>query len=108
MAYDVTACTGFDTSWQLPFQIIGRNGVDLNDKWKPHPVPYLSMAVDGFPNMFMALGPNSALGSGSLLALLEFEVLYAIQAAAKMQRERLRCMGERGENVEEQNESREH
>ena len=42
--------------------------------------------------MFMALGPNSALGSGSLLALLEFEVLYAIQAAAKMQRERLRSI----------------
>ena len=39
--------------------------------------------------MFMSLGPNSGVGSGSLLALIEFEVLYACQAVAKMQRERL-------------------
>ena len=84
--------SGYDTSWQLPFKIIGRNGVDLNDKWKPYPKTYLSMAVDGFPNMFMSLGPNSGVGSGSLLALIEFEVLYACQAVAKMQRERLRTM----------------
>ena len=59
------------------------------------------MCVDGFPNMFMALGPNSALGSGSLLALLEFEVLYAIQAAAKMQRERLRSIEVKPEALRE-------
>ena len=83
---------GYDTSFRLPFDVIGRNGVALNDKWNPHPTSYLSVCVDGFPNMFMSLGPNSAVGSGSLLALIEFEVMYAAQAVAKLQRERLKSI----------------
>ena len=83
---------GYDTTFQLPLKIVGRNGVELNERWKPHPVSYLSVAVDGFPNLFMSFGPNSGVGSGSLLALMEFEIMYAVQAAAKMQRERLKSI----------------
>ena len=53
---------------------------------------YLSVAVDEFPNMFMALGPNSIIGAGLLMGILEFSVMYAVQAAAKMQRERLKSI----------------
>lgn len=84
--------SGYDTTWQLPFKVIGRNGVDLNEKWKPHPQTYLSVAVDGFPNMFMSLGPNSILGAGVLLPVLEYAVGYAVQATAKIQRERIKSM----------------
>lgn len=83
---------GYDTSFTYPFPIIGRNGVDLRAAWKPHPVTYLSVTVAGFPNWFFALGPNSAVGSGSLLALIEQQVNYAVQAAMKMQRERLKSI----------------
>ncbi|PIL26744.1 hypothetical protein GSI_11158 [Ganoderma sinense ZZ0214-1] len=90
---DLVFCaTGYDTSWQLPFQILGRDGVDLNAKWSPHPTSYLSMCVDGFPNMFMSLGPNSIIGAGVLLPILETAVGYAVQATAKMQRERIKSM----------------
>ncbi|OSD03668.1 FAD/NAD-P-binding domain-containing protein [Trametes coccinea BRFM310] len=90
---DVLICaTGYDTSYQLPFAVKGRNGVDLNEKWKPHPVTYLSVVVDEFPNMFMSLGPNSVIASGTLLPLLEYQVGYAVQAAAKLQRERLKSI----------------
>ena len=71
---------------------MGRGGQSLNERFKPHPETYLSVCVDGFPNMFMSLGPNSGVGSGSLLALIEYQVMYAVQAAAKMQRERIRSM----------------
>ena len=84
--------SGYDTSFKLPFPILGRGGRSLNARFTPHPETYLSVCVDGFPNLFMSLGPNSAVGSGSLLALIEFEVLYAVQAAAKMQRERLKSI----------------
>jgi cation diffusion facilitator CzcD-associated flavoprotein CzcO len=57
-----TKYTGFDTSFQLGFPIIGRGGVQLSEKYKPHPKTYLSVAVDGFPNWFQSLGPNSAVG----------------------------------------------
>ena len=50
------------------------------------------MCVDEFPNMFMALGPNSIIGAGLLMPILEFSVGYAVQAAAKMQRERIKSM----------------
>ena len=93
-------CIGYDTSWQLPFQIIGRNGVDLNEKWKPHPVSYLSVAVDEFPNMFMALGPNSIIGAGLLIPILEFTVMYAVQATAKLQRERLKSIEVKAQAVQ--------
>lgn len=90
---------GYETSFQLPFPIIGRGGLALNDKWAPHPVSYLSVAVDGFPNMFMSLGPNSGVGSGSLLALMEYQVGYAVQATAKLQRERLKSIEVKPEAV---------
>ncbi|KAH9888569.1 FAD/NAD-P-binding domain-containing protein [Cubamyces lactineus] len=97
---DVLFCaTGYETSFQLPFPIIGRGGLALNDKWTPHPVSYLSVAVDGFPNMFMSLGPNSGVGSGSLLALMEYQVGYAVQATAKLQRERLKSIEVKPEAV---------
>ena len=79
-------------SWQLPFSIVGRSGVKLNDKWKEYPVSYLSIATDGFPNMFMYLGPNSVIGAGTLLPIMEYAVMYAVQATAKIQRERLESM----------------
>ena len=83
---------GYDTSFQLPFDIIGRNGVNLNEKWNPHPVHYLSVCVEGFPNMFMCCGPNAVQGTGVLVGVLEVTILYAVQATAKMQRERLKSI----------------
>ncbi|TFK83066.1 FAD/NAD(P)-binding domain-containing protein [Polyporus arcularius HHB13444] len=90
---DIILCaTGYDVSWQLPFDIIGRNGVALNEKWKPYPTSYLGMCVDEFPNMFTVLGPNSLIGAGVLIPIIEAAVDYAVQATAKMQRERLKSI----------------
>lgn len=99
---DVIVCaTGFDTSWRLPFTFIGRNGIDLSDKFASHPRTYLSVAVDGFPNWFQALGPNSAVGAGSLLLLMERQVDYAVTATLKLQRERLKSIEVKSEAVDD-------
>ena len=52
--YDVVVCaTGFDTSYRPRFPIIGRNGVDLGEKWtKEPPQSYFGIATVGFPNYF--------------------------------------------------------
>jgi cation diffusion facilitator CzcD-associated flavoprotein CzcO len=64
---DALVCaTGFNTSAPPPFQVYGKNGKSLQERFTPHPETYLAMAVDGFPNFWMMLGPNSAIGSGSL------------------------------------------
>jgi cation diffusion facilitator CzcD-associated flavoprotein CzcO len=92
---------GFDTSFKLDFDIIGRRGVNLNDHYTPHPRTYLAVAVDGFPNMFQALGPNSGVGAGNLLLVMERQVDYAVAATLKLQRERLKSIEVRREAVDE-------
>ncbi|EMD35981.1 hypothetical protein CERSUDRAFT_96205 [Gelatoporia subvermispora B] len=91
--FDIIICaTGYDTSCQFEFPMIGRGGVLLQDKWRPHPETYLTICVDGFPNWFFSLGPNGCVGSGSLLIIMERQVAYAVQAAQKLQRERLKSI----------------
>ncbi|PSR70625.1 hypothetical protein PHLCEN_2v13485 [Hermanssonia centrifuga] len=102
---DVIICaTGYDTSFKFPFPIVGRNGIDIRSKWSPYPKTYLATCVDGFPNWFFSLGPNSAVGSGSLLALIEKQVDYAVQVAMKMKRERLKSVEAKREAVEDYDE----
>ena len=102
---DVLVCaTGFDTSYRMPFDVIGREGRDLRVQWEPHASAYLAVAVDGFPNMFMSLGPNSFVNAGSLLGLMERQVDYAVAATLKLQRERLKSMEVKAEAVADYNE----
>ncbi|WP_233508234.1 flavin-containing monooxygenase [Spongiactinospora gelatinilytica] len=53
--------TGFDAvdgSYKR-MDIRGRGGLSMNEHWSDGPTSYLGLAVTGFPNMFMILGPNS-------------------------------------------------
>lgn len=95
---------GYDASWSFPFPIVGRNGATIADKWSPHPVTYLSICVDDFPNWFFSLGPNSGVGSGSLLALIEYQIDYAVRAAQKLIREGLKTIEIKKEAVEDYDE----
>ncbi|MGI9207917.1 MAG: flavin-containing monooxygenase [Rhodococcus sp. (in: high G+C Gram-positive bacteria)] len=58
--------TGFDamTGALSRIDIRGRDGRALRDEWSAGPRTYLGMAVAGFPNMFVMVGP----GSPSVLA----------------------------------------
>lgn len=62
---------------------------------------YLSIAVDGFPNLFMIAGPNSGPAAGSLIPLIEQQVMYAVQATAKLQRDRLKSIEVKPEAVQD-------
>ena len=99
LSTDSQAYAGFDTSFLYPFTIVGKNGLNLRDKWLPHPETYLTVCVDGFPNWFMSSGPNSFIGAGALLAIFERQVMYAVQVVAKMQRERLKTIEVKPEAV---------
>ncbi|KAL4977944.1 hypothetical protein BDW66DRAFT_165334 [Aspergillus desertorum] len=98
---DVVVCaTGFDTTFTPRFPILGRDGVSLAKRWEETPESYLSLAVDGFPNYFICLGPNAALGEGNLLLLIEKEIDYITYCVDKMQRDNIRAMSVRKEAVE--------
>ncbi len=53
--------TGFDamTGTLLSMNIVGREGVTLNERWDAGPLTYLGLGVPSFPNMFMVSGPGS-------------------------------------------------
>lgn len=88
VSLDVLVCaTGFQTSKPPPFPVVGRGGTTLADRFAAFPEAYLSVAVDPFPNYFMILGPNSAIGSGSLNAILEAEGDYVVKCIRKLQKE---------------------
>jgi cation diffusion facilitator CzcD-associated flavoprotein CzcO len=102
---DVLVCaTGFDTTFQYPFRVLGRGGQALSERWAAMtggPDAYLSLAVNGFPNLFVIGGPHSAVNSGSLVTVAEHVVKYVVEAVRKMQRERLRSIEVRQEAMED-------
>lgn len=59
--FDVVAiCTGYDavTGGLRTMGIKGRDGLDLDEKWKEGVTTHLGMLVNGFPNFFMVYGPQ--------------------------------------------------
>ena len=88
----IICATGFDTSFQNRIPIYGTNGISLNERWRDRTSSYLSMTVDCFPNFFMSLGPNSSLGTGNLLILIERVSKYIGQCLAKVQTQNILTM----------------
>jgi 4-hydroxyacetophenone monooxygenase len=75
----IVLATGFQASRMLwPLEIIGRDGVSIHEAWhQDEPRSYLGMTTPGFPNMFMLLGPTTALAhGGSVLFHTEAQVRY--------------------------------
>lgn len=69
--------TGFAaTDFLAPMSIEGRDGQDLRSGWKAGAEAYLGMSVSGFPNFFMLYGPNTNVGSGSIIFMLEQQHRY--------------------------------
>ncbi|KAL2794663.1 hypothetical protein BJX66DRAFT_351131 [Aspergillus keveii] len=82
-AVDAIVCaTGFTIGGGFP--IIGRNGVNLRDKYAQRPESYLGLATPGFPNFFQSLGPNSFQGAGNLLIMLEQIHSYLAEVVSRM------------------------
>lgn len=99
---DVLVCaTGFTTTSIPPFPVVGERGATLADRFTPFPQTYLSLAVDGFPNYFMMLGPNSGIGAGSLNPIIEAEGDYVVKCIRKLQREDYLCMAPKRARVED-------
>jgi cation diffusion facilitator CzcD-associated flavoprotein CzcO len=72
--------TGFTaTDFLAPIKIRGV-GTDLGSAWADGARAYLGMTVPGFPNLFLMYGPNTNLGSGSILYMLERQARYIRQA----------------------------
>ena len=67
--------------------ITGRNGVKIQDAWRDGMEAYLGVAVSGFPNLFLLLGPNSGLGHNSMVFMIEAQTRYVRQCLEVLRRE---------------------
>ncbi|RAQ98609.1 transmembrane efflux protein [Stemphylium lycopersici] len=97
---DIVICaTGYDVQAPPTFTVTGRDGKTLKKRWKPLPKSYLAVVVDKFPNFFIIGGPNSGLGSSSLLSVLEAQGDYAVKIVRKLQKESYATFEVRPERV---------
>ena len=89
---DAIICgTGFTaTEYLAPLELIGRHGRKLNDVIQEKPHTYLGITVNGFPNLFLMMGPNTGLGHNSMIFMIEAQARYALQAIRALRARRLR------------------
>lgn len=68
----IVLATGFDThAFFRPMQVVGRDGVTADDVWRDGPRAHRTVALPGFPNFFMMLGPHSPVGNLALTTVAE-------------------------------------
>lgn len=76
--------TGYAVAEPAIYRIIkGADGRSLSETWQGEPRAYQGMAIHGFPNMFMMLGPNSHNIQGSVMWTAEHQATY-IASAVKL------------------------
>ncbi|MEZ0351423.1 flavin-containing monooxygenase [Mycobacterium sp. pR1184] len=85
---DVVVCaTGYAAADYLgQLDVSGEGGATLRGVWSEGAHAYLGMAVPGFPNFFMLYGPNTNVGSNSVIFMLEAQARYIVRALKYMRR----------------------
>ena len=90
--------TGFRATEPLiGCRVVGKGGVEIHDAWGARMTAYLGVTVNGFPNFFMLLGPNTGLGHNSVVLMIEAQVRYTMNCLMMMKRKRQRVLEVRPE-----------
>jgi cyclohexanone monooxygenase len=85
---DVVVCaTGYAAADYLgQLDVSGEGGTTLREVWRDGAQAYFGMAVPGFPNFFMLYGPNTNVGSNSVIFMLEAQARYIVRALKYLRR----------------------
>ncbi|MFI7616200.1 flavin-containing monooxygenase [Nonomuraea terrae] len=79
--------TGFDAHHTVTrMSITGRDGLSLAEAWRDGDQAYLGTTVAGFPNLFVMVGPNTALGHNSQIFMIEAQARYVVACVRRMRR----------------------
>ncbi|MFT3923833.1 MAG: NAD(P)/FAD-dependent oxidoreductase [Myxococcales bacterium] len=82
--------TGFHVSDPpIATRVFGRDGRSLAEVWAGSPEAHRGTTVHGFPNSFMVLGPNLAIGHNSAFVVIEAQLDYVTSALRSMREHRL-------------------
>ena len=94
--------TGFATTKYLSaIEVVGRDGLRIDEAWSDGAQAYLGITTAGFPNLFMLYGPNT--NNGSLITMIEAEVDYAVRHIQWIAEEKLAWIDVRREAMERYN-----
>ncbi|KQX19944.1 cyclohexanone monooxygenase [Variovorax sp. Root434] len=79
--------TGYDglTGALLAFDIVGRDGRTMNEKWKDGARSHLGLMMEGFPNLFMTTGPNGPAALANIIRISEHDVDWIAAAMTHME-----------------------
>ncbi|MFE3190983.1 flavin-containing monooxygenase [Nocardia sp. NPDC059240] len=79
--------TGFKgTEFLWPMTVTGSQGRKLHDEWADGARAFKGITVTGFPNLFLLYGPNTNLGAGSIVHIIESQTRYVRQAVELLAR----------------------
>ncbi|MDX5297710.1 MAG: NAD(P)/FAD-dependent oxidoreductase, partial [Gammaproteobacteria bacterium] len=94
---DAIICgTGFDVANPFgPLKVIGKNGKDIREDVNGNVTAHLGVTVEGQPNLFLLLGPNTGLGHTSIIFMIEAQINYTLQALDAMQARKATAMEEK-------------
>ncbi len=85
--------TGFRTSaMHSAVDFCGRSGVPLQEAWRDGAQAYRGVCTHAFPNFFMLYGPNTNLGSNSIIYIVEQQVRYVVDCIDKLLAHDLRAL----------------
>lgn len=78
--------TGFEAA-DLPIthRIFDEVGRSMAESWAAGGAAYACSTVAGYPNLFIMNGPNSGLGAGSIIYIVESQIRYILGALDHMQ-----------------------
>jgi cation diffusion facilitator CzcD-associated flavoprotein CzcO len=66
------------------FPIVGLGGRSLADDWKSGAEAYYGISVNGYPNLYQLVGPNTALGHNSIIFMIEAQVHYVLECLREL------------------------
>lgn len=79
--------TGFRISDRFTGQhLVGANGRTIQQTWRNGMEGFLGVAVHGFPNLFLIMGPNSGGGNQSIVFMIEAQARYIRQCVEQLRR----------------------
>jgi cation diffusion facilitator CzcD-associated flavoprotein CzcO len=85
----IVYATGFDLeNYMRQTEVIGPGGIKLSELWADLPSAYKGGFIPGLPNFYMTTGPNTGVGTTSVVYMIEAQlqlILQAIETAGKDQ-----------------------
>jgi cation diffusion facilitator CzcD-associated flavoprotein CzcO len=83
----IVLATGFDAhAFVRPMELVGPDGLRLSEVWDAEPFAYRSVALPGFPNVLMLIGPHSPFGNQSLFTISESQQDFAMRVIDEWRR----------------------